>query len=178
MIAGRFDEERAFELVNEKFGVIPRPDRSGANKLYRAYTAEPAQDGECSVTLRRTGDTQFVMTAYHVPAGSHQQYAAVDVLSHILGNSPSGRLYKNLVEKGLAANSDSYGFQLRHPALPFAFAEVRAEESLMYNAHNSRLAREMLMRGTRNRSKEEIFDELIRPKNSNQFRWGELESGW
>ena len=33
VVAGRFDPERAVELVAEKFGPIPRPDRSAANRL-------------------------------------------------------------------------------------------------------------------------------------------------
>ncbi len=51
VVAGRFDPERAVELVEEKFGPIPRSDRSGANRLFKTYTAEPAQDGERAVTL-------------------------------------------------------------------------------------------------------------------------------
>ena len=55
VVAGRFEPERAVALVEEKFGPIPRPDRSGANKLFGTYTAEPAQEGERTVTLRRVG---------------------------------------------------------------------------------------------------------------------------
>ena len=51
VVAGRFDPARAVELVVEKFGPIPHPDRSGANRLSATYTAEPTQDGERTVTL-------------------------------------------------------------------------------------------------------------------------------
>ena len=97
VIAGRFDPEYAIQLVAEEFGAIPRPDRTGANQLFDTYTAEPAQDGERTVTLRRVGDVQMAMAAYHVPPGSHEQYAAVDVLIHVLATRPAGRLYQNLV---------------------------------------------------------------------------------
>ncbi len=125
VVAGRFDEGRALELIVEKFGAIPRPEREGANKLYETYTAEPTQDGERSITLRRVGDTQYAMAIYHVPAGSHSDFAAVDVLAHALGNEPSGRLYKGLVEAGLAASTGAFGWQLREPGTLMAFAEVR-----------------------------------------------------
>ena len=38
------------------------------------------------------------MMAYHIPAGSHPDSAALEVLAAILGETPSGRLYKALVE--------------------------------------------------------------------------------
>ena len=130
VVAGRFDEATALGLIVEKFGAIPRPDRTGANKLWGTYTAEPAQDGERTVTLRRVGDVQVVMAIYHMPPGSHDQFAAVDILSHILGNQPSGRLYKALVEPGLAANASAFGFQLMEPGALITAAQVRTEDSL------------------------------------------------
>ena len=129
-IAGRFEPEHVLWLVAEEFGAIPRPDRTGANQLFDTYTAEPAQDGERTVTLQRVGDVQLVMAAYHVPPGSHDQFAAVDVLTHVLSTEPAGRLYQNLVEPGLAANVYAFSFQLNQPGVLLVAAEVREEDSL------------------------------------------------
>ena len=57
VVAGRFDEAKALESIADFFGSIPRPDRTGPNKLWPTYTEEPTQDGERMVTLRRIGDT-------------------------------------------------------------------------------------------------------------------------
>ena len=103
VVAGRFDPEHALGVIVDKFGSIPRPDRTGANEIFPTYTAEPAQDGERSVTLRRVGDVQLVLAAYHVPSGSHEDFPALQVMSHVLSTQPAGRLYKALVEPGLAA---------------------------------------------------------------------------
>ena len=130
VVAGRFDTDRALELIAEKFGAIPRPERTGANQLFETYTAEPAQDGQRTVTLRRVGDVQLAMAAYHMPPGSHEQFAAVDVMTHILSTRPAGRLYQALVESGLAASAFAGNFQLREPGLLFAATEVREEDSL------------------------------------------------
>ena len=130
VVAGRFEVERALELVAEKFGAIPRPERTGANKLFDTYTAEPAQDGERTVTLRRVGDVQLVMAAYHVPPGAHEQFAAVDVLTHVLSARPAGRLYKNLVEPGLAASASASSLQLNEPGVLMASVQVREGDSL------------------------------------------------
>ena len=130
VVAGKFDPERAIELVEEKFGPIPRPDRTGANQLFPTYTAEPAQDGERSVTLRRVGEVQLAMAAYHVPAGSHEDFAALDVMAYVLSTQPAGRLYKNVVEPGLAAGSSAFAFQLRDPGVLLANVQVRKEDDL------------------------------------------------
>jgi len=130
IVAGNFDEQRALELVVEKFASIPRPDRSGANTLYTTYTAEPTQDGERIVNMRRVGELQFTTSAYHVPPGAHPDYAAISVLSFVLGNAPSGRLYEALVESGLATGTGTAPFQFREAGPLMTFAAVPKENDL------------------------------------------------
>ena len=122
VVAGNFDEPAALTHIVEKFGSLPRPERTGANTLYATYTSEPVQDGERQVTLRRSGEIQFAVSAYHMPPGGHPDYAAVDVLSFVLGDSPSGRLYKALVETQVATAAGSAARQLREagPLLTFS----------------------------------------------------------
>ncbi len=132
VVAGKFDVTRTLNLIAEKFGAIRKPVRSldRGNMIYPTYTAEPVQDGERSVTLRRVGDIQAVVAAYHIPAGTHKDYAAVEVLTQILGDQPSGRLYKALVEKKLAADVAATSLQLKEPGLFGAYANVRLTQSL------------------------------------------------
>jgi zinc protease len=129
VVAGKFDPAKTLKLIEQKFGAIPRPDRSGA-PLYPTYTAEPTQDGERLVTLRRVGDVQIAMSVYHLPSGTHPDFAALDVLGEVLGSEPSGRLYQALVEQKKAASIGSFAFQLREPGVLLSFAEVRRENSL------------------------------------------------
>ncbi len=130
VVAGKFDPRRAMQLVEQKFGRIPRPDRTGVMQIWPTYTAEPTQDGERSVTLRRVGDVQVVAAAYHVPAGSDSTYPAVAVLGQVLGSAPSGRLYKALVDTKKAATVGAFTYQLREPGVLFAYARVRQEDPL------------------------------------------------
>jgi zinc protease len=125
-IAGKIDQQKTLALVVEAFGKVPRPER----KLIPTYTAEPTQDGERSVTLRRTGDVQLVMGAYHAPAGSHADAAPMEVLSFILGDTPAGRLHKALVEGKKAAAAFTFYWSLREPGMLILGAEVRQEQSL------------------------------------------------
>lgn len=126
IIAGKFEEAKALELISSAFGPIPRPSR----ELPRFYTAEPVQDGERSVTLRRVGDVQMVGASYHIPSGSHPDAAAVEILVQILSDTPSGRLHKALVETKKAASIEGFGFLQRDPGVVIFGAEVRQEASL------------------------------------------------
>lgn len=126
VVAGKFDQARALALVEEKFGRIPRPART----LDPSYTVEPTQDGERAVAVRRVGDVQLAFAVYHVPAGTHPDYAAVDVLTEVLGSEPSGRLYQALVVPRRAASAGAFSFQLRDPGALITFAQVRREDSL------------------------------------------------
>jgi zinc protease len=104
VVGGKYDERRALELVAGHFGAVPRP----ARVLPQFYTEEPVQDGERSVVLRRAGDTQLVSAMYRVPSGGHPDYPAIDVLTHVLGSAPSGRLHRALVQTGKASRVWGY----------------------------------------------------------------------
>jgi zinc protease len=132
LIAGKFDQAATLRQITTLFARVSRPVRSldHGNILYSTYTAEPTQDGERSVTLRRVGDVQVVTAVYHVPALSHPDFASVDVLANVLGREPSGRLYQALVVPKLASSTGAFDFQLREPGMLIAFAQVRQEASL------------------------------------------------
>ena len=126
VVAGKFDPDKALELIQEKFGSIPRPER----KLYPTYTREPIQDGERFVELKRVGDVQAVQAAYHIPAGPHPDYPAVAVLVNTLVDEPGGILYKALVEESEASSMWGYAPALAEPSFAFFNASVLKENDL------------------------------------------------
>jgi len=120
IVAGKFDEAKALGLIQKYFGPIPRPERI----LTATYTEEPPQDGERSVILRRVGDVSMVGVAYHIPAASHPDTAALEVLANILRTEPSGRLYKALVETKKASSASAFAGREHDPGLMSVDAEV------------------------------------------------------
>jgi zinc protease len=126
MVAGKFDPEATLKLVNEYFGPIPKPTR----KLQKTYTKEPTQDGERSVVLRRVGDVQYLGAMYHVSSGTHEDFAALDVLTDILKNEPTGPIYKALVESQLASSQFGYVFGLKEPGYAYFGVEVPSDKDL------------------------------------------------
>src|SRR5262245_58348286 len=126
LVAGRFDEPKTLAAIQSLFGGIPKPDR----ELPKVYTQEPVQDGERSVTLRRSGDSAEVVAGYHVPAGAHADIAPLDVLLQVLADSPSGRLYAALVETKKAARIGGSSYRLRDPGYWLVAADTRKEQSV------------------------------------------------
>ncbi|MFM9971284.1 MAG: M16 family metallopeptidase, partial [Burkholderiales bacterium] len=125
-IAGKIDEAAALAMVQKHFGSIPRPQR----QLPVTYTAEPVQDGERNVVLRRVGDVQMVAAFYHLPAGSHPDHAALDVLVALLGDTPTGRLHKALVESGMASSVFGWEAQYREAGYAYFGSTIRLGQSI------------------------------------------------
>lgn len=125
-VVGKIDESKTLKLINEKFGVIPKPTRA----IEPTYTLDPPQDGERSIVLRRVGDAQVAMTAYHIPAGAHPDFAAVRVLAQVLGSAPSGRLYKALVDTQKATSIGATAYEWKEPGLLLTYAQVLKEKSV------------------------------------------------
>ena len=126
VVAGRFEEQPTLELIGRKFGAIPRPDR----ELIDNYTIEPVQDGEREVIVRRVGDVQILMVSYHAPSGAHTDFVPLQLAAEALADEPAGRLYKALVEPGLASQIGVQTLQLRDPGSLTFFAVVRQDASL------------------------------------------------
>ena len=119
-ISGKFDEPAVLKRVAETLGRIPRP----ARKLPVQYTLDPTQDGERSVTLRRIGGAPLVYAAYHVPPAATPEFAAIDLLTVVLGDVPAGRLHKRLVQTELAAGAFASAYELADPGILIAGAQL------------------------------------------------------
>jgi zinc protease len=111
VVAGKFDSAQVLAWVVQSFGPIPKP----ARVLPRTYTVDPVQKGERTVTVRRKGGAPFLLAAWHGVAAGHTDYAATDALAAMLGNAPSGRLHKRLVEARLAASSFGFTWGVAEP---------------------------------------------------------------
>jgi zinc protease len=123
-IAGKFDEAKTLGWVAQAFGKIPRPQRA----LPVLWTVEPTHDGERSFVVRRAGEIQIVAVAYRIPSALSHDTAALAAAAEILGDTPNGRLHKELVEKGLAAQVFAQPLFLRDPGLIVFGAVVKKGE--------------------------------------------------
>jgi len=126
VVAGKFEEAKALKLIEDTFGRIPRPQR----QLDRTYTVEPVQDGEREVVLRRVGDIQAIGVVYHICAAAHPDAAPLQVLAHTLAAEQTGRLYRALIETGLATSVDAQAVSLREPGVLEILVQARLDQPL------------------------------------------------
>ena len=94
LVAGKFDEPKTLALIDKYFSPIPRPSRvlDRFTPLSRPRTA--SDPSRCAASAIR----RFVSAVYHVPSGAHEEFGAIDIISQVLADTPSGRLHKALVE--------------------------------------------------------------------------------
>jgi zinc protease len=120
IVAGKFDAAKTLQWVAESFGPIPKPARA----LQPTYTIDAVQDGESTVTVRRVGGTPVLMAGFHVPPGASRDFAALSLLTQVMGTAPSGRLHKRLTEKQLAAGTFGFAWGLAEPGPLFLGAQL------------------------------------------------------
>nr|WP_315258736.1 pitrilysin family protein [uncultured Duganella sp.] len=126
LVAGKFDPAQTLSWITKSFGAIPKPKRA----LPPFWTVEPTQDGERSFTVRRKGDVQIVALGYKIPSALQADSDALSFMSQILGDEPTGRLHKQLVESGKAAQVFSFGMTGYAPGMQIIGAVVKAGQPL------------------------------------------------
>ena len=105
IIAGNIDEKPTLEKVKKWFGDIP-PGPANTRNLPQ----EPPQ----KEMVRRTIESpkvplDAIYLAFHTCARTNRDFHATDLLSDVLGNGPSSRLYRKLLkEEGLFSHIDCY----------------------------------------------------------------------
>ncbi len=80
--------------------------------------------------LSRVGDLQIVSALYHIPAGSHEDYAAMAIAEQVLTDEPSGRLYKALVDDKKASTVWSFSPFTKEPSFLYINVDVPSDKSL------------------------------------------------
>ena len=125
-ISGKFDTEKVLGWVAKSFGPIPRPTRV----LPHEWTEEPTADGEREFVVRRPGETKMIMIGYRVPSALSPDYEPVNTATAILGNEPTGRLYKELVEPGMATQVFGWTIPGRYPGFVMFGAMLKKDADI------------------------------------------------
>jgi zinc protease len=158
--------QETLDLIADAFLKIPRPERS----LPPEYTIEPVQKGEQEIIVRRQGGTPLVIAQYHIPAAATPEFIALDLGTMMLADTPSGRLYKALVQEGFAAHSFGFARPMRHPGYALFGAQL---ESGM----NADKALNILTQTVENlKDKPFVQKELERARNQWITSWSETHS--
>lgn len=115
VMVGDFNPDDAIKLVEQYFG-----DISGQSSPPQVKTVEPEQRGERRVEIEFESNP-YLSIAYHVPSVGHPDLYALNVLSSLLSDGRTSRLYRSLVEnKRIAIMAHAFCEISRYPDL-FAF---------------------------------------------------------
>ncbi len=105
-VVGDIEPAAALALVRKYYGAYPRSPAA----IPAIYTEEPEQTGARRVIVKRPGELGSILIAHKVPTARAADQAALAVLDGILCTGKSSRLYRRLVDQGLAldvgANTD------------------------------------------------------------------------
>lgn len=123
VIAGDIKIDEAKKLVEKYFSEIPK----GSKEIYRPKLVEPKKTKEVRDIVYDNIQLPGVFSAYHMPAQGTEDYYALDMLTNLLSNGESSRLYHSLVdEQRLAIYAGSFPLSLEDPGLFLVYAIANA----------------------------------------------------
>ncbi len=126
-IAGDINVEETKAMIQQYFGSIPR----GTKEIYRPEIVEPPLGGEIKDTIYDNIQLPAVVQTYRIPAQGTPDYYALSMLSTLLSDGESSRLYKALVdEQQKAVFVGSFPFSLEDPGVNLAFGIANQGVSL------------------------------------------------
>jgi len=100
VVSGNVKLEEVKRLA-EKY-MAPIPAQKPGPKV---HLVEPVQTGERRITVQKEVSSPYMIIAYHAPEAKGKDYYALDILSSILTQGNSSRLYTALVDKQQLATS-------------------------------------------------------------------------
>jgi zinc protease len=114
VVVGDVNPKAVVKSVNEYFGKIPR----GQQAPPLVATVEPVQVGERRVSVVRQAQTPLMIIAYHGCRAGEYDEAVLDLLSGILSDGESSRLYQSLIyRQKLALYAELYNVSRTDPGL-------------------------------------------------------------
>ena len=94
-IAGDLDIESAKKMIEKYFGDIPR----GIKPMNRPTIVEPEKTAEVRDTIYDNIQLPAVVMSYHIPAQGSPDSYALSMLTTLLTDGQSSRMYKSIVDK-------------------------------------------------------------------------------
>lgn len=158
VVVGDFDSSQIGSSINTIFGAEKNPNRKKTPLPSRLYPQEPPQEAPRAIILQGELQESYLEIVFHIPSIKHEDIPALEVLSCILGEGESSRLYRTVrADKGLVNTIYSTTFTSRDPGLFFIGATLdgkNLEEALNEILSQIALVRKELIR----------TDELIKAK--------------
>jgi zinc protease len=126
VIAGDFEIDQVTEMVNRYLARVPAADK----EVPRDIPKEPIPTKEKRATVEEPWPLPAVVVAHHITYDGHPDSYPLHIVSKVLSDGQSSRIYRKLVyETGLALTAFGGGNIIEDPNLFFAIAIVNPGQS-------------------------------------------------
>ena len=126
VIAGDFEIDQVTEMVNRYLARVPAADK----EVPRDIPKEPVPTKEKRATVEEPWPLPAVVVAHHITYDGHPDSYPLHIVSKVLSDGQSSRIYRKLVyETGLALTAFGGGNIIEDPNLFFAIAIVNPGQS-------------------------------------------------
>jgi zinc protease len=112
VVVGDVKANEVLDVVTKYYGKL-EPKTPPENPI----PAEPAQTKPRHKTLKLNTQVQKIMVAYPVPAVTHADVPALQVMRTVLTGGKSSRLYRALVDAGITTSIDTYDLDDKDPSI-------------------------------------------------------------
>ncbi|HHT9119842.1 MAG TPA: M16 family metallopeptidase, partial [Candidatus Hypogeohydataceae bacterium YC41] len=112
LVLGDINPNETIGVIEKHFGSIPPQERPK-----EVITPETAQKGEKQANCYVSTQFPWVVIAYHIPSATHPDLPALELLSSILGEGRSSRLYQKLIRGNMALSLSMDVDEMKDPGL-------------------------------------------------------------
>jgi len=113
IVAGDVTPEKVLALAKKWFGPIPK-----RNRITQEIPVEPPQTSARTLTLERKVPFPAIYKMYHIPAYGTRDYCIADLLTDLLANGKSSKLFQHMViNTQVASNINAFTWAMHHPGI-------------------------------------------------------------
>ena len=119
-VVGDIEPKAMLAMIRKYYGVYTKAPHA----IPVVYTEEPEQTGPRRVIVKKPGELGSVSIAHKTPDGLNPDQPAIAVMDSILSVGKDSRLYRALVDKGLALTASARGGTFHDMNLHFMTANL------------------------------------------------------
>lgn len=112
-VIGDISPAAVLREIHNKFSKLPR----SSQPIPKMTTSEPEQKEKRFAKVEREDKLQAVLTAHKIPAADHPDIPVLDVAAQILGGGKTSRLYRKLIDTGIAVEIQTAAEKMHDPGI-------------------------------------------------------------
>ncbi len=160
IVVGDVTPTQVLETVKKHYGALEAQAAPA-----RTIEPEPLQDGARRKTLKFNMKNEKLIIGYHIPAITHEDIPALNMMQTVLSGGKSSRFQRALVETGIATSVEAYGLDDKDPSLFVIGVDLQ-------KGRKAAQAETIILREIERLAKTPVSEtELERARNSSSFEF-------